>query len=796
MRYRSIPANLSTASMIKNYLTIAWRNLLKHKAFSLINILGLSIGIAACLIIFLYVHHEFTFDQYNTKSDRIARITLVMHAPESDLALATVSAPLADALKREFPEVADVARLDQKPAIVKLREGFTQENEFFSTDQQFFSVFDVEFVEGRAAGALQQPNSLVLTASLAKKYFGNSPALGKTMTCDGKTVLVTGVIKDRPANSDLLIKGLLSTDFSTITKWADDFPIYTFVLFRQKMNLPAFERKLASLSKRYVQPELDVMGAKEYHVDFKTEALADVHFSQGKLGDTPKGNKQSNYIFSILAVFILLIALLNYINLSTAKSMERAKEVGIRKVSGASPFQLLRQFLFESFFLITMAWLLGMGLVRLALPFFNQLLDTTIAVNWTAILLFTGAIFLFTVLLAGLYPAFVLSSFQPIKVLKSGWRYSGKGVGLRKMVTITQFAIAAALITGTTVVYYQLRFIEQQDLGFNKDQLMNIYLPRDSAYQSAVTAFRNSLEQRPEIQGITVGSGMVENGITMSTTITKTEGKKREVMCNYYAIDPHFLDVFQLHLAEGRNLSDSFGTDKQEAFLVNEAFVQSTGWKNAIGQEMEGWDHKGKVVGVVKNFYYQSLHNMVQPLVMVYNRFPVNTISVRIKPRDLPVVKQLFQQYFTDRPIDYAFFDDMVNKQYSKDKITMSLFTDFTVLAIFISCLGLYGLVALVAKQRTKEIGTRKVLGASLTQLLALLTKDFMKLLLWALGIALPVAGFVMNKWLASYAYHTSLHWWMFALPAALLLVIALAVISREVIKTALINPVKSLRSE
>jgi putative ABC transport system permease protein len=782
--------------MIKNYLLIAWRNLLKHKVFSLINILGLSIGIAACLIIFLYVEHEFSYDQYNSKAGRIARITTTMHAPQSDVVLALAPAPLATTLKREFPEVEDAARLDQENAIIQSGSEFIREEAFYRTDQAFFSVFDLDFLEGSAAGALQRPNTVVLMASTAKKYFGNTAALGKTITCNGTPVLVTGVVKDRPANSDLDIKGLLSTDFSKKTGWVLDLDLYLFVLLKQPTDLTAFERKVTSLTTQYMRPELDAMGAKEYNIEFKAEALADLHFSQGKLGDSPKGNKQSNYIFSVLAIFILLIALLNYINLSTAKSMERAKEVGIRKVSGASPFQLIRQFLFESFFLITISWLLGMGLVWLALPLFNQLLDTTLVVNWAGILLFSGGIFLVTLLLAGLYPAFVLSSFQPIKVLKSGWRYSGRRVGLRKIVTIAQFAMAAALIMGTIVVYYQLRYIEQKGLGFNKDQLMNIYLPQDSTYRSAVTAFRNTLSQRPEVKGLTVGSGMVEAGMTMATTITKNAGKKREVMCNYYAVDPQFLDVFQIQLAAGRNFSDSFGTDKKEAFVVNEAFVQSAGWKTAIGQEMEGWDHKGKVIGVVKNFYYQSLHNMVEPLVMVYNNFPANTISIKIKAADLPLVKDIFKQHFHDQPIDYAFFDEIVDKQYSKDKITMSLFTDFTILAIFVSCLGLYGLVALVMAQRTKEIGTRKVLGASLGQLLALLTKDFMKLLLWALLIALPVAGFVMYKWLRGYAYHTPLFWWMFVLPAGLLILIALGVISREVIKTALMNPVKSLRAE
>jgi putative ABC transport system permease protein len=782
--------------MIKNYLKIAWRNLLKHKVFSLINILGLAIGIAACMIIFLYVQHELTFDQYNTKAGRIARITGTIKAPESDIVLATSPVPLAEALKREYPEVELAARLEPAARIVQLNNDFISEPDFYDTDQSIFSVFDFQFLEGSATGALQHPHSIVITESIAKKYFGNTPALGKTMTCDGKQLLVKGVVKNRPANSDMQITALLSTDFSKGTQWADDFPVYTFVLFKSKINLKDFERKVQALATKYAQPELDAAGADQYHVHFDLEPLTEVHFSKGKLEDMPKGNKQSNYIFSLLAVFILLIALLNYINLSTAKSAERAKEVGIRKVSGAQPFQLIRQFLFESFLLIAIAWFLGIALVKIGLPFFNKLLQTTLAINWTHAILFTGAIFLITLLLAGLYPAFVLSAFKPIKVLKGNWRHSGKGVWLRKIVTITQFAIAAALIMGTTVIYYQMKFIDQKDLGFNKDQLLNIYLPRDSAYMGSVNAFRNALQQRPEITGLTVGNGMTGDGLNLASTIIQSEGKKREIMSNYYVIDPHFLSVFQIQLLAGRNLSDSFSTDKKEAFLVNEAFVKAMGWKSALGQPMEGLDHKGKVVGVVKNFYYKSLHNLVEPLVLVYNNFPANTISAKIKPQDLPVVKELFKKHFPTLPINYSFFDEIIDTQYTKDKITMSLFTDFTMLAIFVSCLGLYGLVTLVAVQRTKEIGIRKVLGASLRSLLSLLTKDFMKLLFWALVIALPIVGFLMHKWLNDYAYHTPLSWWMFLLPALFLLVIALAVISREIIKTALGNPVKSLRTE
>jgi putative ABC transport system permease protein len=521
-----------------------------------------------------------------------------------------------------------------------------------------------------------------------------------------------------------------------------------------------------------------------------------VHFSQGKVIDMPKGNRQYSYVFSVLAVFIMVIALLNYINLSTAKSSERAKEVGIRKVSGAPFSQLVFQFLFESFVLISIACLFSIALVEMSLPLLNKMLQTSLAINWLDGLVFTVSVFLVTLLLAGLYPAFILSAFKPVQVLKGNWRASSRGLALRKVVTIIQFVIAAALIMGTTVIFNQMRFIEQKDLGFNKDQLLNIYLPHDSVYLSNVTAFQNALRQRPEVGEMTVGGGMVLGGMTVSTTLAESEGKKRELMCNYFAIDPHFLSVFGVHLLAGRNISDSFATDKNEAFLVNEAFVKTMGWKSAIGQPIEGYMHKGKVVGVVKNYYYKSLHNEVEPTVLVYNTFPIKNTSIKIKPKDLPVIRQIYKTYFPSIPMDYSFFDEIVNKQYERDRVTMSLFNDFTILAVFVSCLGLYGLVALIAFQRTKEISIRKVLGASMAQLISVMSKDFVKLILIALLIALPVSAILLNQWLKNYAYHISLSWWMFLIPVVLVLLISMAVISKEIIKTALSNPVKSLRSE
>ncbi|MDR3711405.1 MAG: ABC transporter permease [Puia sp.] len=826
--------------MIKNYLTIAWRNLIKHNSFSFINILGLAIGIATCMIIFIYVYNESTFDRYNEKMDRIARVTTIIHSPESDTRMATTPAPLAVVLKQDYPEVESVVRLEQAPQVLKYNNDLIREEAFYKADQNVFSIFSFTFLQGAAAGALQNPSSIVITETIAKKYFGTRSALGKTMTCSGQNLLVTGVVKDRPDNSDIRIEGLLSADYSKVTSWIDEISLYTFVLFGRRPGLKSFEAGLQQINDRYVRPELNPKNDNGYRLGFELEALSDVHFTKGKILDTPKGSRQLNAVFSILAVFILVIALLNYINLSTAKSMERAKEVGIRKVSGAGKFQLMRQFLFESLLLISMAWLLSIVLVEVAVPWFNKLWQIKLSVDRGRGMLFMGAIFFVTLFLAGLYPAFVLSALQPVSILKGSWRGSVKGLLLRKTVTIVQFSIAAALMMGTAVIYYQMKFIRQKDLGYNKDQLLAVYPPEDSVFRSSVDAFRDALRQIPEVRDLTIGSQMQIGGLVLSSTKAAADengiksgvksgkggggvvaagaggspgqgnvadaggsagpgsGRRRELLCNYFQIDPHYLPVFGIRLAEGRNLSDSFTTDKKEAFLVNEAFVKEMGWKtSAIGRRLEGFERKGRIVGVVKDFYYKSLHNLVEPLVLVYNTNPdMNAINMKIRPRDLPVVKALYAHSFPAVPFDYEFFDEMVSKQYKQDETDMALFNGFTLLAIFVSCLGLYGLVTLVAAQRTKEVGIHKVLGASLNQLLSLLSRDFVRLACWALVIALPAASLLMNRWLDSYAYHIRLTGWLFLIPIVALLGITLAVISREVIKTALVNPAKSLRSD
>jgi putative ABC transport system permease protein len=660
--------------------------------------------------------------------------------------------------------------------------------------------FPYSIIEGAAAGALQQPGSVVLTASIARKYFGNTSALGKTLICDGEPTRVTGVIANPPGNSDIRFTALLYYNFAKKKSWLEDFPVYTFILFNQRPDLKGFERKMKLVADKYCKAELDAGdptgNATGYSVNFFLEALSDVHFSKGKLVDTPKGNKQFNYIFSLLAAFILIIALLNYINLSTARATERAKEVGVRKVNGARPFQLIRQFLFESFLLIAIAWSIAFGIVLLALPYFNSLLQVQLHLSWRGSALFMLAIFVVTILLAGLYPAFILSRFRPVEILKGKWKYSSRGLLLRRTLTTAQFVITAALITGTIVIYSQMQFIDNKDTGFVKEQIASIEISNDSLEQRAVPSFINTLKGMSAVKGVSAGSGLRMEGLSLATTFAGSGNNKKEFMCNYYHIDKELLPLVQIRLKEGRNISDSLRTDKKEAFIVNEAFVSRMGWTSPLGQAMEGFGHKGKVVGVVKNFYYKSLHNMVEPLVMIYNSNPVIAVLIKIQPKDLPQVAAAWKAHYPDDPFSYTFLDEAYKAQYDKDRLTMKLFTWFTVLAILVSCLGLYGLVSLMATQRTKEIGIRKVLGASLQQLVALLTSDFLKLIGLASLIALPIAGIAMYQWLSSYAYHVNLSWWMFLLPVALIILIALAVIGQQVLKAALANPVHALRNE
>lgn len=769
-----------------------------NKLYTGLNAGGLAVGLTACLLMVLYVKHEFTYDRFHTKADRIARVTTKLTTPEVPIVVASSSILLASALKRDYPEVETAARFEPVSATIRYGTDLRNEPDVYFAEPAIFQVFTYPFVEGDAAQALTEPNTAVVTESFARKYAGRTSVLGETFLCNKKLYRITGVMADLPSNADMKISALLAKDYTTYTDWlVDDFPVYTFVLFRQIPNLNVFEKKLALLSKTYIQPELKKIGATGYAVVFQTELLKDVHFSQGKMADMPKGNKQYGYIFLFLAVFVLVIALLNYINLLTARATGRAKEVGVRKASGALRTQLIGQFLLESFLLSWLAVGLAIVLLAVSIPFFNDLLQVQLTVGWPDGFLMAGVAVASTTLLGGLYPAFVLSGFDPATILRKQAGGLGRGFGLRQTITVFQFILAVGMMIGVLVAHSQMNYMQRVDLGFTKEQVLTVHLPDDSLARTRGYAFAQALRQRTEIRDASLGSGIKPDAILVkATTLFQSAGKKREVMGNYLSIDDRFLPLLNLKLAIGRNLSADSEADKNGAFLVNEAFVKQAGWKQAVGQPMEGFMHKGKVIGVVRNFHFHSLHTAIEPVILVFNTNPPANLTLKMKPEQLPLVRATWKQHYPNFPFDYTFLDEAFAAQYRKDELMIILFNGFSLLTILVSCLGLFGLATYSAEQRTKEIGVRKVLGASVLSIVALLSKDVFKLVLIAIVIASPLAWYAMNKWLTDFAYKIDISWWMFVLAGVLALGVALLTMSFQSIKAARMNPVKSLRTE
>ncbi|MFD1145210.1 ABC transporter permease [Larkinella insperata] len=787
--------------MLRNYVKIALRNLWRNQLYTGLNVGGLAIGLAACLLMALYVAHEFSYDGFHANADRIVRVTSLMTTPESPLVLASSPVPLATTLKQNYPEVETAVRLTPFEGIVRHGEKLLKEPDVYFADRDIVTVFSYPFLAGNPATALASPNSVVLTERLAKKYFGKTDVLGQTIEFDKRLYQVTGIMADAPSNTDLPVSALLGREFKGVRSWVDDdFPCYTYVLFRQQPNLADFSRKLAQIADKYANPELKKMGAEGYSLRFPVELLKDVHYSEGKMVDTPKGNKQYGYLFAFLAVFVLVIALLNYINLLTAKATERAREVGVRKANGAQRGQLIRQFLLESWLLSGLAVGVAVFLGLAAVPFFNELLSMRLQIaapDAVALLFVTWGLI---TLAGGLYPAFVLSNYRPVEALKgSGPAFRlgtyGKGAWLRKSVIVFQFVLAVGMIAGVLVIRQQMNFLQNHDLGFTKERILIVYLPDDSTARAGAVALANSLKSRTEIDRVTLGSGMQVGGLLpMASTNIASNGRKREIMTNYLFVDDQFLPLLNIRLKDGRNLSSQSKADLNGGFIVNEAFVKMAGWKQGVGQTISGFDHKGKVIGVVKNFHYRSLHNLVEPLVIVYNTFPASSLMMNMQPEHLAVVKAIWQRHYPAHPFDYKFLDESVEAQYAKDRLMTTVFNGFAALTVLVSCLGLFGLVTFTTGQRTKEIGIRKILGASVVNVVLLLSKDFLKLVFIAIFIAAPVAWYALDRWLQDFAYRVGLEGWSFAWAGGLAVLIALLTVSYQSVKAALMNPVNSLK--
>jgi putative ABC transport system permease protein len=794
--------------MIKNYLKIALRNLWKHKVFSFINILGLTVGMTACFLIFSYIRIETSYDAFHSKADRIYRVVADIKTPTEVIHSAIPSWAVPHNMKNEFPEIESAVRVSRTSLLVRKGDIKFQEENSVWADSGFFQMFDFKLLKGDPKTALKEPFSIVFSETAAKKYFGNANPVGQTLllTGDGIPATVTGVMKDIPQNSH--IKPDMVASMTTRTQkfnpkldqqWGN-YGAAAYVLLKPASNPKALEKKLpAFLEKRNGQE----MRKSQMFVTLFLEPLKDVYLRSTRETPNETGSITNVYIFSIIAIFILAIACINFVNLTTARSAERAKEVGIRKVVGALKTQLARQFIGESLLLCLIAFILTIALTALLLPLFNQLAGKTVIESIFSKPSYIGILFVATLvigLVAGSYPALVLSSFKPVVVLKGRFATGVKGILLRKGLVVAQFTISIALIIGTIIVYRQMQFMRNRDLGFSKDQMLVINTNGDPGKD----VLKQTVSDMPVVKSATMSSS-VPGGDNPGaySEIENNKGDLQIANLDLYFVDFDYIPHYKIKMVAGRAFSRDFLTDTTMAMVLNESAVKMFGYSSpqqAVGKRFKQWGREGTIIGVMKDFHFRALQEPIKPLSMRIEPGGCNLLSVHVTAANLPAtIKSIENKWKTaipNRPFSYYFLDEFFDRQYRSEERFGKLFLNFSILAIFISCLGLLGLASYSTMQRTKEIGVRKVMGASVSNIVNLLSKDFLILVLVSFFIAAPVAWYFMHEWLKDFTYRTPLSWWIFLGAGILALFIALFTISFQAIRAAVANPTKSLRTE
>jgi len=807
--------------MIKNFIITAWRNLKSNKAFSFINIFGLSVGLTCCMLIGAYLYQELTYDTYPAQAKQIYRVELHSNGNNAAADFPSVDVAVGQGIKTAFPEVLSFTRMTGRgPVFVKYTEKPFKENKIVLVDSNFFKMFSIPLIEGDSKTALSQPKTIVITKAFETKYFGNSSALGKVLTVGNDLIKVTGVIDKVPDNSHFHADAFISMVTFVTPKakqtWSN-VGYYTYLLLDKKANIKKLEAGFPQLVAKFVVPEVQHdMGVSLAEAKksinsflFFLEPVTDIHLhSATKYEFEANGDIHYVYIFGALAIFILLLACINFTNLSTASATKRSKEIGIRKVLGSAKSKLVSQFLIESVMLTFLALLFAIGVAYLLLPYFNDLSGKHITigffVTWKALI---AEITLTSLvgLVAGIYPAFFLSSFQIIAILKGngGTQSAGRG-GLRSSLIVFQFAISTALIIATFIVFQQLHFMQNKKLGYDKNQVLVI----NDAFTlgNNVNAFKQQLLNDNRVVNATISGNIPGYDNIGGTEIYAKEvadkGANTTIVCNIYWISNSYIPTLGMQLAKGRNFYP-VGPADSASVIINEAAMRDLGFGHSdpIGKTIirSGQRHYN-IVGVVKDFNYTSAKQRIAPLMMLATQYNAGSLIVRIKTTDVHQlindIKNQWAGYNSPAPFSYSFLDDQFASLYSSEQRTGRIFTSFSIIAIIIASLGLFGLVAFMVRQRVKEIGIRKVLGASTGSITTMLSKEFLQLILIAALISYPVTWFAMNKWLQDFAYRINIQWWVFVLAGVIALFVAAITISFQSIKAALANPVKSLRSE
>jgi putative ABC transport system permease protein len=790
--------------MLSNYFKVAIRNLLRQKAFSFINIFGLALGISCTALIGMWVNDELSYDRFHNGYDRIYRITATL--PELKVHAAVSSAPLALAFKNEIPEVEEAVRITElKRDLVQVGDLKFEEKGLMYADSNFFKVFTFPFLKGDSEHALQNPEGIVITEKMAMKYFRSTDVLGKTMRKNSKEdFTVTGVIANIPSNSHLQFDFVQPMRFLARTNddlkknvW-DNFNYFTYVKLNDKVghsksDVEELEKKMQAIYKK---------NEAVLKVGFVLQPLSRVHLYSNFLADMPgHGNAQNVYIFMVVAVFILVVACLNFMNLATARAARRAKEVGLRKVVGAVRLHLMGQFLAESLVVALLALMLALLIIYLVLPYFNTLGGKDLALDFTNVPIVVGllGITVITGLLAGSYPAFYLSGFVPATVLKGNFTGGGSGSLFRNTMVVIQFAVSISLIVGTTIVYRQLKYIQQLNLGYDKENLL--YVPMTGEMWSKYDALRTRLGNDRLTSQYSFISDLptTSSGATISVEWSGKDPNTQPLFYNL-AVDENFEEVFKATLVEGHGYSDNAKADSVN-IIVNEMMLKTMNMPltSAVGTKITVWGKERTIIGVVRDFNFKPVQEEIGPMFLNRNTWGGNAI-VRTLPgeteKTIEALEKICREINPNYPFNYSFLDQDIANLYKAEQRLGSLFNVFAVLAIVISCLGLYGLSAYLAERRTRELGIRKVLGASGFQLVYLLSATFTRPILIATAIAVPLAWYGMSQWLTGFAYHISIDWTIFVMAFLSALVIAWLTVSFESIKAATTNPVNSLRSE
>jgi putative ABC transport system permease protein len=793
--------------MIKNYLLLAIKNLRKQKLFSLINILGLTVGITCCLMIFLFILNEFGYDNFHKKGKYIYRVMRVAKEKGERTEIPYLSAPYATALLNDYPnDIQKAVRVMPDNDLISYKTVSFNEKNIFLTDSNFFELFDFPLLKGNPASVLKEPNSIVLTASSAKKYFGSEDPIGKVVEFNKKLQLkVTGVAQDVPVNSHLNFDMVVPiSNFHTAT-WFNQWPnnsMFVYVLLNPATNPDQLKKRFPSFMDKYMGKYYAEAGFK---MDLTINPLNKIYFEQfTPFDDVKHGNKKMVYIFISIAILILIIACINFVNLATARATDRSKEIGLRKVMGAIRKQLVGQFILESLLFASLASVLAVILLILLMPTYTSLLGYALPSFWfnPYVYIFIVSVIIVVGLLAGSYPALLLSSFSPIESLKGKFRVGKNGAFFRKTLVVFQFGISVLLIISITIMMFQMNYVKNKDLGFDKEQSMIVKIDNSQIWDKKIQ-FKNELSDIPSVKSISLMSG--EPGGFHDFSSFESEARPYEkLMFNTEYADFEYGKTLGLKIIAGRDFSSQFKTDSDRSVIINRAAASKLGYtpQQALGKWIKNAMRdslRRNIIGVVEDFHFASLKEPIGPLVISTNddrRLALIKLRTNHLESSIQDIRKKYAAVAPNYPFEYDFLDARYNQLYKAEIGQQSILAIFSLIAIFIACLGLFGLASYTAVKRTKEIGVRKVLGSTVQNIVVLLSKDLLKPVLLGTLIAIPAGYYAMFKWLQSFAYRISVQWWMFAASVAIAVMIALITVSFQALKAAMANPVKSLRTE